>query len=194
VKFRNLVAPLAAAIALALPVAGFGVEPELNIPNFNHLKLRATESVDVTLDGFLMRIARKFAAHAASESGDAAGDEAASMLKDIKSVRVRNFTFDSDNAYSMADIDSVRKQLKAPGWSALVQVHRRDDENVDVYVCLEDDKVKGLAVIASEPREFTIVNIVGSIDLDKIDRLEGEFGIPRLGEDKMGEDKMSEIE
>ncbi|HYJ42094.1 MAG TPA: DUF4252 domain-containing protein [Steroidobacteraceae bacterium] len=178
-RFRAFSAALAAATALALPVAGFGVEPELNIPNFSHLKHKATESVDVTLDGFLMRIAQKFAAsHAAEE----AHDEAISILQDIKSVRVRNFTFDSDNAYSMADIDSVRKQLKAPGWSALVQVHRRDNEDVDVYVCLEDDKVKGLAVIASEPREFTIVNIVGSIDLDKISQLEGEFGIPRMSE------------
>jgi hypothetical protein len=38
----------------------------------------------------------------------------------------------------------------------------------------------GLAIIASEPREFTIVNIVGSIDLAKLHRLEGKFGIPRL--------------
>jgi hypothetical protein len=179
VKFRALSAAFAAATALALPVAGFGVEPELNIPNFSHLKLKATESVDVTLDGFLMRIARKIAA---SHAADEAQDDAISLLQDIKSVRVRNFSFDSDNAYSMADIDSVRKQLKAPGWSALVQVHRRDNEDVDVYVCLEDDKVKGLAVIASEPREFTIVNIVGSIDLDKISQLEGEFGIPSMSE------------
>jgi hypothetical protein len=179
VKFRALSAALAAATALALPVAGYGVEPELNIPNFSHLKLKATESVDVTLDGFLMRIARKIAA---SHAADEAHDDAISLLQDIKSVRVRNFSFDSDNAYSMADIDSVRKQLKAPGWSALVQVHRRDNEDVDVYVCLEDDKVKGLAVIASEPREFTIVNIVGSIDLDKISQLEGEFGIPSMSE------------
>jgi hypothetical protein len=179
VKFRAALSALAAATALALPVAGYGVEPELNIPNFSHLKLKATESVDVTLDGFLMRIARKIAA---SHAADEAHDDAISLLQDIKSVRVRNFSFDSDNAYSMADIDSVRKQLKAPGWSALVQVHRRDNEDVDVYVCLEDDKVKGLAVIASEPREFTIVNIVGSIDLDKISQLEGEFGIPSLSE------------
>ena len=55
---------------------------------------------------------------------------------------------------------------------------------MDVYVCLEDDKVRGLAVIASEPREFTIVNIVGSIDLDKISQLEGEFGIPSMSENE----------
>ena len=79
----------------------------------------------------------------------------------------------------------MRKQLSGPGWSALVQVHRRDPrEDVDVYVNMEDDKVKGLAVIASEPREFTIVNIVGSIDVDKIGRLEGQFGIPQLSQNQ----------
>ena len=180
VKFRALAAALAVT-TLALPIPGFGVEPELNIPNFSHLRLKATDSVDVTLDGFLMRVARKFAA---SHAADNAHDEAVTLLQDIKSVRVRNFTFDTDNAYSKADIDSVRKQLQGPGWSALVQVHKRGDEDVDVYVCLEDDKVKGLAVIASEPREFTIVNIVGSIDLDKISQLEGEFGIPSMSENE----------
>jgi hypothetical protein len=182
VKFRALAAALAAATALALPTTGFAVEPELDIPNFSNLRLKATDSVDITLDGFLMRIARKMAA---SHAADEAHDEAISLLQDIKSVRVRNFTFDSDNAYSRADIDSVRKQLQGPGWSALVQVHKREaNEDVDVYVCLDNDKVKGLAVIASEPREFTIVNIVGSIDLDKIAQLEGEFGIPSLSQNE----------
>jgi len=182
VTFRALTAALAAATALALPVTGFGVEPELNIPNFSHLRQKATDSTDITIDGFLMRIARKFAAnHAADE----AHDEALSLLQDVKSVRVRNFTFDSDDAYSQTDIDSVRKQLQGPGWSALATVHKREPrEDVDVYICLENDKVRGLAVIASEPREFTIVNIVGSIDLDKISQLEGEFGIPRMSENE----------
>ena len=162
-KFRALAAALAAAAALALPVAGFGAEPELKIPNFSHLRHKATDSVDITLDGFLMRIARKFAA---AEAADEAHDEALALLQDIKSVRVRNFTFDTDNAYSKADIDSVRKQLAGARagvrWCRSTSASRSED--VDVYVCLEDDKVKGLAVIASEPREFTIVNIVGSID------------------------------
>ncbi len=42
----------------------------------------------------------------------------------------------------------------------------------------------GLAVIASEPREFTIVNIVGSIDIDKIGRLEGQFDIPQVSQNQ----------
>ena len=43
------------------------------------------------------------------------------------------------------------------------------------------DKAQGLAIIASEPREFTIVNIVGNIDLEHLHDLEGNFGVPDLG-------------
>ena len=38
----------------------------------------------------------------------------------------------------------------------------------------------GLAIIAAEPKELVIVNIVGPIDLEKLSQLEGIFGIPDL--------------
>jgi hypothetical protein len=134
---------------------------------------KATDSVDITIDGILMSIAKRFARNS--------GDEDMQLLSDIKSVRVRNFEFDSEGAYSVADIDSVRRQLSAPGWSQLVSAHRRsDNEDVDVYVCTEGEKILGLAVVASEPRSFTIVNIIGNIDIDKLSKLEGKFGIPKV--------------
>ncbi len=177
-KFSPLAA-LALAAALVLPGPA-SADPELKIPNFSHLRHKAVDSVDVTLDGFLLRIARKFAG---ADGDDPEAAATASFLQDIKSVRVRNFTFDTDDAYSRADVESVRKQLSSADWSPLVQVHRRiPQEDVDVYVCMDGDKVSGLAVISIEPREFTIVNIVGSIDIDKIGRLEGQFGIPQLSQ------------
>ena len=51
---------------------------------------------------------------------------------------------------------------------------------MDIYVSIEQGRANGLAIISSEPRQFTIVNIVGSIDLQKLHRLEGKFGIPKL--------------
>jgi hypothetical protein len=67
-----------------------------------------------------------------------------------------------------------------------LHVHSQKDHNdVDIYVCVEQGKASGLAIIASEPRQFTIVNIVGSIDLQKLHTLEGSFGIPKVSlEDK----------
>jgi len=45
---------------------------------------------------------------------------------------------------------------------------------------VDQGNANGLVIIASEPREFTVVNIVGSIDLQKLHKLEGKFGIPKL--------------
>jgi len=177
VKSTLHLAALMAIATLAFAPGAKGASPDLKIPDFSHLHQKAVDSVDLTVDGFLLRIAKKFAAE---DAGDNDSKELGAFLRDIKSIRVRNFEFDSDGAYSSADIDAVRKQLAAPGWSALVQSHKREPkEDVDVYLCMEGDKMLGLAVIASEPRSFTIVNIIGSIDIDKIAKLDGQFGIPK---------------
>ncbi len=178
-KLTYSLAAIAASATLLLATPGMAAGPQLKIPDFSHLRGKAADSVDITLDGFLLRLVKNFAAK------DDSGDEVLSILSDIKSLRVRNFEFDSDDAYSRADIDSVRKQLAAPGWSALAQVHKRDEqEDVDVYVNTDGEKSLGLAGVASEPRSFTIVHIVGNIDIDKLAKIEGEFGIPRIGADK----------
>jgi hypothetical protein len=98
---------------------------------------------------------------------------------------VRSYTFDSDSAYQQSDIDAVRSQLAAPGWNRLLQTHsRKTRADVDIYIMLDNNQAVGLALIASERRQFTIVNIVGVIDLDKLHKLEGQFGIPKLDLDQ----------
>jgi hypothetical protein len=76
----------------------------------------------------------------------------------------------------------VRQQLNAPGWSRIVEARsNKEHTNVDVFVLIDGGKAKGLAIIAAEPREFAIVNIVGSIDLEELHNLEGKLGVPDLG-------------
>ena len=53
-----------------------------------------------------------------------------------------------------------------------------------MFLNTADGKILGLAVVASEPRSFTIVNIVGNIDLDKLARLEGQLGIPKVTQEE----------
>jgi hypothetical protein len=175
VKLSTLAA-LTATAALAIPVAGLAAPPEFRIPDYSHLRSKATETVDVDVGGFLLALARMVTREEAKQ------DPALRVLDDIRSVKVRSYKFDSDEGYSRADVEAARKQLKGPEWNAMVQVHKRDaQEDVDVYVCVEDSgKTCGLAVIATQPREFTLVSIVGSIDIDRLADLEGEFGIPRV--------------
>jgi hypothetical protein len=40
--------------------------------------------------------------------------------------------------------------------------------------------VTGVAIIATEPRQFTVVNIAGPVDLDSLADLSGHFNLPKL--------------
>jgi hypothetical protein len=40
--------------------------------------------------------------------------------------------------------------------------------------------IGGLAIISAEPRQLTLVNIIGPIDLEKLSQLQGQLGIPKL--------------
>jgi Domain of unknown function (DUF4252) len=84
--------------------------------------------------------------------------------------------------YPTEAIDGIRQQLSGPGWSKMVQVHKRKErEDVDIYLMLDQQRASGFALIASDPRQLTIINIVGSIDMNDLPVLERHFHIPALG-------------
>jgi len=174
IAVKAILACVAAAVLVHQPArAG---DARLALPDFEALESKASETVNITLDSGLIGLAAHFLDPSKPE--DAAARE---VIAGLTGIYVRSFTFDSDFAYPQGDVDRVRKQLSAPGWQRLVQVRsRKDHADVDVYISTERNKANGLAIIASEPREFTIVNIVGSVDLRKLQQLEGHFGIPKL--------------
>ncbi len=158
-------------------------DPLLRLPNFDALANEASESVVITMDLKLLGLAARFL-----DPDDP--DEAAvrDVLNGLQGIYVRAYTFDDDFAYPQADIDAVRKQLGSPGWQRLVEVRSRKQQTaVDIYISMSGNTSNGLAVIASEPRQFTIVNIVGAIDLDKLHELAGHFGVPELDLESGGE-------
>lgn len=180
-KLTALFAATAATVIFALPTASLAGGPRLQMPDFSHLRSKANDSVDITIGGPLLHLVSRLASH--DEDADEEEKAAIDILKDISSVQVRNFKFDDEGVYSMADLDRVRAQLDAPCWNHLVEQHKREPrEDTDVYMCMEDGKIRGIAVVASEPREFTIVNVIGNIDIDKLSKLEGQFGIPKLAQ------------
>jgi hypothetical protein len=94
---------------------------------------------------------------------------------------VKSFSFEKDNEYSPAEVESVMSQLRGGGWSKIIGVtSKKDGDNVDVYLMSVGDEISGLAVVSLEPKEVTIVNIVGPINLQKLVQLEGSFGVPYL--------------
>jgi len=165
-------------LALALTLCGLGAsaDPLLKLPNFEALADKADESVVITLDSKLLKMAARFL-----DSEDPEDAAVRDIVQGLTGIYVRRYSFSGDFAYPKSDIDSVRKQLASQNWQKLVETRsRKEQQAIDIFVSMNGDKANGLAVIASEPREFTIVNIVGSIDLDKLHKLEGHFGVPEL--------------
>ena len=175
IRFVSLLLLLTVFAALAAQ-AQQGEAVKLQLGNLDKLEAKAEESVNVTLDGKLLELAGMFLNTRKPE--EAAIKE---LIMGLKGVYVKSFEFDKEGQYTSADVDAIRMQLNAPTWSRMVGVKsRREGENVDVYMTLQGSQLGGIAVIATDPKQLTVVNIVGTIDLEKLMRLSGKFGIPLI--------------
>ena len=155
--------------------------PRLQMDQLDVLANKASETVDVRLDERLMATIDKL-----FPSKDKDDAEIKEVLKGIKGIYVKSFSFEKEGEYSQVDVESVMSQLRgSTNWSKILAVKsKKDGDNVEVYLNMVGDQITGLAVLSVEPKEFTVVNIVGPINLEKLSKLEGQFGVPDLGIEK----------
>jgi Domain of unknown function (DUF4252) len=154
-----------AALACGLAAQAHAQSPLLKLPVFTQLRSQATESVDISIGSLPLRIAGWAVGH--DDDPESVATQA--LLKGLHGLYIRHYEFATDFAYPQAEVDAVRTQLTGAGWSQLAQVHDQNkNENVDVYLAVDKERITGVAIVASEPREFTIVNAVGTLDLDKV--------------------------
>jgi hypothetical protein len=172
---------------LTLPALAAAADPgRLQLPDFSSLSKRASDSVDISLDPSLLRLASGAISLDNSNDGAAVND----LIKDIRGIYVRSYSFERPGEYSKADVEAMRALLLAPGWVPIVSTHDlKQGGTVDIYMLRNGNRTDGVAIIAAEPRELTIVNIVGSINLAKLARLQGQFGVPKIGLTVNGEAK-----
>jgi hypothetical protein len=157
---------------LAVPLAAQGTKLDLR---FDHLEARAEEIVDINLDGPMLRLASKFLSR-----DDPEERAVREIVSGLTGIYVRSYEFAQPGGYSPADVERVRRQL-GPAWQRIVTVRSREKDNVDIYVVAGETTANGVVIIAAEQREFTVVQLVGKIDLDRLSSLEGNFGIPEMG-------------
>ena len=167
---------IAGLVMASAAVAARAQESRLQLASLDHLAAKASESVDVNIDERLMRLASK-----AFSDKDADEREVKQLVAGIKGIYVRSFEFENDGQYSAADVESIRAQLRGPGWTRVVNVTSKKEGIVEVYLLMNGEQIGGLAVLSNDDRELTVVNIVGPVDLEKLAKLEGQFGVPDLG-------------
>jgi len=176
----TLVVVVAAAHAAQVPAAAQSAQANagrLRLEGLDRLAPKAAEAVQIEIDGILM----KFAGAILSDK-DPEERAVREIVGGLKGVYVRSYEFSSDGQFSEADVALVREQLRAPIWSRIVDVESRGLKigDAEVYVANEGGRVEGLALLVVGPRLVTVINIVGAVDIDKLQRLKETFNLPRI--------------
>lgn len=170
---RKFILALVLMLGVAIPASA----QRLNLSFLADLEERADEVVDVTLDASMLRMASKFLGRDADERA------IRDMIQGLEGIYVRSYEFAKEGEYDRGLVDRIKSQLGA-NWKPLVTVRSKKKDNVNIYADMRGEKITGLVIIAAEPRELTVVNIVGPIDIDRLADLQGEFGIPHYEKDK----------
>ena len=163
-------------LILAPVLSAKAQDSRLQLASLDHLAAKASQTVDVNIDERLMRAAAKLL-----DTKDEDEREVKELVAGLKGIYVKSFEFEAEGQYVPADLETIRTQLRGPGWSRLVNVTSKKEGMLEVYLLFNGDAVGGLAVLHTDDKELTVVNIVGPVDLDKLAKLEGQLGVPDLG-------------
>ena len=168
------------AIATFLAVSAAALWGQQFQFNLDHLKDKSSDHVEVSLNSSTLQFAARF-----MDGKDPDEAKVKKLIMGIEGIYIRSFEFKNTGAWSAADLDRVRTQLKAPEWSKIVGVKSNEDgENIEIWLRTEKGKVSGVAILASEPRQLTVANLVGNIDLESVADLGGKFGLPKIPKKK----------
>jgi len=158
-------------------LAACALAQSLDLSSLDKLESKAKEANTVTLDAGQIRGAL---ALLPGDDHDADWQQARGILAGIKSISVRNLEFAEKGQYSLSDVDAIRSQMsKMPGWARIVE-SRQTDEQDEVWLLTQAEKIAGLAVIAAEPKELTVVFINGNVSLKDLGKLHGMMGLPDI--------------
>ena len=175
-KFAHLrFALLAVLVTLGAAATAGAQNPRIQTSQLDALAAKASQTVDVNIDERLMQLTARFLS---SKDDDEA--KVKELVNGLKGIYVKSFEFENEGQYTDADLEGIRSQLRNTAWNRIVNVISKKEGSVEVYLMQTGDQISGLAVLATEPKEITVVNIIGPVDLEKLTQLEGQFGIPDL--------------
>jgi len=110
--------------------------------------------------------------------------ETAEIFKRLKGVRVTVFETDALVDEAVGLIKNVSSKLSSQGWESVVTVNS-DDEQVRIFMMINDQQVEGITVMALDEEEAVFVNVIGNIDPEELSKVMDDLNIDidRNGQD-----------
>ena len=108
--------------------------------------------------------------------------EAAELFNRLNGVRVNVFETTSMADGAIGLVKDVSSKLSAHGWESVVTVNS-DEEQVRIFMMINDGQVEGITVMAVEETEAVFVNVIGSISPDELGKVMENFDVDIDGHD-----------
>jgi hypothetical protein len=181
-SMKNRVAVLIIGLAAMGVSAAAQTGLPLPSPVEKELAARASNVTEVTLGKNMLGFAAKF-------MNGKDQDEAATrhLIEGLEGIYVRDYEFDKEGQYSMEDMQKLRSYFETSDWTPIVREReKKSGESTDVMMKMVNGEAHGLFVLDAEPKELSIVLILGPIKLDELQKLSGIGGLGVLGDINTG--------
>jgi len=174
-KHRMLVLILGAA---ALVAPALAQTLPMSAPVEKELAARASNVSEVTLGKGMLDFAARF-----MDGKDKDQAAVKQLIDGLDGIYVRDYEFDKEGQFSAGQIEQLRKYFETSEWSPLVRDRdAKTGESSDVMVKLVNGQSGGLFILDVEPKEISIVLILGPIRMDQLGELKGLSGLGALGD------------
>ena len=152
-------------------------DARLNLDRLKGLETKASDVVEVNIDGKVLDLAKRVLVKVNDKDAKKIGD----AISGLKGIYVRVYNFEKEGDYNPADIDDIRLQLKSPDWEKIANVRsKKNSQKIDIFTKFAGDVMSGVAVVISEAKSISIVNVIGPIDLDTLAEIGGSMNIPKI--------------
>lgn len=173
---RRIITFALGALALAGWAGAQTAQLPVPSPIEKELAARASNVTEVTLGKNMLAFASKF-------MNGKDEDEAATrkLIEGLDGVYVREYEFDKEGEFTADEVDQLRKYFETSEWTPMVREHdRKNGETTDVMVKLVNGESHGMFILEAEPKELTIVLILGPIREEQLSELHGLAGLSVL--------------
>jgi len=168
---------LVCLLAVSSSIVARAQDSRLQMGSLDHLASKASQTLDVNIDERLIRVTARLLSGQDSDE-----KKVKELIAGLKGVYVKRFEFEKEGQYGLADLETIRAQLRGPGWARTVNFTSKQEGSLEVYLMMmAGEEISGLAVLQTDDKEITVVNIVGPVDLAKLSQIQGHLGIPELG-------------
>jgi len=175
---NRIAAVVLGVMALAVPARAQSSQLPLPSPVEKELAAKASNVTEVTLGKNMLAFAAKF-----MDGKDKDNEATRHLIEGLDGIYVRNYEFDKEGQYSMEDIQRLRSYFETSEWSPIVRERdKKSGESTDVMMKIVNGETHGMFILDVEPKELSIVLILGPVKMEDLHKLSGLGGLGSLGD------------